>query len=162
MTAPSGVDPPPDGYRPCVGICLIDRQGRIFVARRSDTPDAWQMPQGGIDPGEAPAAAAARELYEETGVTSAVPVAALDGWVLYDLPPELRGKVWGGKWHGQAQRWFCLRFTGAESEIDLEHHAPEFDAWRWATRGEVLAHIVPFKRAVYRRVLDAFSAHLAA
>lgn len=161
MTAPSPADAPPDGYRPCVGICLIDGQGRIFVARRSDTPDAWQMPQGGIDPGEAPAVAAARELHEETGVTSAVPVAALGDWVLYDLPPELRGKVWGGKWRGQAQRWFCLRFTGDESEIDLDHHDAEFDAWRWATRSEVLAHIVPFKRTVYRRVLDAFSAHLA-
>lgn len=161
MTAPPPADRPPEGYRPCVGICLIDRSGRIFVARRSDTPDAWQMPQGGIDPGEAPATAALRELHEETGVTSAAPVDALPDWVLYDLPPDLRGRIWGGKWRGQAQRWFCLRFTGEESEIDLAHHAPEFDAWRWSTRSEVLAGIVPFKRAVYQHVLDAFAPHLA-
>jgi putative (di)nucleoside polyphosphate hydrolase len=160
-SAAAVVAEPPPGYRPCVGICLIDGRGRIFVARRTDTPEAWQMPQGGIDAGEAAEAAAWRELHEETGVRSAEPVTALDGWVLYDLPPDLQGKLWGGKWRGQAQRWFCLRFTGAETEIDLEHHAPEFDAWRWATRDEVLADIVPFKRAVYARVLGSFEEHLA-
>jgi len=155
--------PPDDGdarpYRPCVGICLIDPRGRIFVGRRRDTPEAWQMPQGGIDPGEAPVDAALRELVEETGTDRAEVIDELAGWLAYDLPADLRGRVMGGKWRGQAQKWFAMRFTGRDADIDLEAHHAEFDAWRWADPDSVRADIVVFKRAIYDRVLDAFAPH---
>ena len=144
-------------YRPCVGIVLIDPRRRIFVARRSDTPDAWQMPQGGIDKGESPREAAFRELKEETGTDSAEFLAETRDWLRYDLPPDLRGKVWKGRYRGQEQKWFALRFTGRDDEIDLDAHAREFDAWRWSPPDEVLAHIVGFKREVYRAVLAEFA-----
>lgn len=144
-------------YRRCVGIVLINDRGQVFVARRGDTPDAWQMPQGGIDPGESPREAALRELGEETGITDVAFLEELDVWLRYDLPDHLRGKVWGGRYRGQEQRWFAFRFRGSDRDIDLQAAAhDEFDAWRWADADEVLAGIVPFKRAVYQAVIDGF------
>ena len=142
-------------YRPCVGVVLARADGRIFTGERIDTPDAWQMPQGGIDKGETPREAALRELEEETGVpASLVRVEAeLDDWVTYDLPPHLIGKLWGGKYQGQRQRWFLLRFQGQDSDIDITRHDKEFARWRWSTADDVLEHIVPFKRGVYEEVI---------
>ena len=151
-------------YRPCVGVMLIDGAGRIFAGQRRDSGvAAWQMPQGGIDDGEKPRAAALRELWEETGVAAdkVQPVAKMHDWVTYDLPSDLLGKVWGGKFRGQRQRWFLYRFTGQDSDIDIATEHPEFSEWRWVTADEMLAAIVPFKRQVYAEVVQAFRAYLA-
>lgn len=146
-------------YRPCVGIALTDGVGRLFAGQRldSDSP-AWQMPQGGIDKGEDPVSAALRELEEETGIRPDRVrfLAETPGWVTYDLPPELLGVIWGGKYRGQKQKWVLLEFLGAESEIDLQTDHPEFSAWRWVPPEELVAGIVPFKRAVYEEVVAAF------
>ncbi|OWJ65728.1 RNA pyrophosphohydrolase [Inquilinus limosus] len=147
-------------YRPCVGIMLLDRDGRVFVARRRDTPDGWQMPQGGIDPGETARQAAFRELKEEIGTDRAEFLAEAPETVRYDLPDHLVGKVWGGRYRGQEQRWVALRFLGTDGEIDIETEHPEFDAWRWSAPDRVLAEIVPFKRDVYATVLAAFASLL--
>ncbi|HQU69606.1 MAG TPA: RNA pyrophosphohydrolase [Albidovulum sp.] len=157
-------DPATLPYRPCVGVMLINADGRIFAGQRMDSPvAAWQMPQGGIDDGEKPRDAALRELWEETGVTGnlALPLAKSPGWVTYDLPPELVGKIWGGKYRGQRQRWFLYRFTGRDSQIDIATEHPEFSEWRWVTADEMLKAIVPFKRAVYDEVVTAFRNWLA-
>ena len=148
-------------YRLGVGIVLFNGQGRVFAAQRSDTPGAaWQMPQGGIDAGEEPSAAALRELHEETGITSVEILAESEGWLDYDLPGELIASVWDGRYRGQRQKWFAMRFLGNDGEIDLEHHSPEFTAWRWAVFAELPASIVPFKRRLYRELLAEFG-HLA-
>lgn len=151
-------------YRPCVGVMLINPAGLIFAGQRldSDVP-AWQMPQGGIDAGEKPRAAALRELWEETGIARALvaPVARTEGWITYDLPPELLGRVWGGKYRGQRQKWFLYRFLGRDDQVNITTAHPEFGAWRWIGAEEMLAAIVPFKRAVYAEVIAAFRAHLA-
>jgi putative (di)nucleoside polyphosphate hydrolase len=147
-------------YRPCVGVVLINRDGRVWVGRRVDTAGAWQMPQGGIDPGETPLDAARRELLEETGARSVEPLAETAGWLRYDLPDDLLGKVWGGRYRGQEQKWFALRFLGDDSEINLAGHHREFDSWHWATADEVLAEIVPFKRQVYAAVFAEFAPYL--
>ncbi len=151
---------PPKGYRPCVGMMLINADGRIFVGRRSDTADAWQMPQGGIDPGEAPEVAALRELREEIGTDKALIIGESLIWRPYDLPPRLSARLWGGRYRGQAQKWFALRFIGTDADIDLDTAHPEFDAWQWVTIDQLVPLIVPFKRAVYREVADEFR-HLA-
>lgn len=151
-------------YRPCVGVVLINSQGLIFAGQRVDsTVPAWQMPQGGIDDGEKPRIAALRELWEETGVTEDLVeiIEKAPDWVTYDLPPELLGKVWGGKYRGQRQRWFLYRFTGRDDQIDIATEHPEFSEWRWVTADEMLKAIVPFKRTVYDKVVTAFRDWLA-
>ena len=145
------------GYRRGVGVMLLDPRGLVFVGRRLDTPDAWQMPQGGIDAGETPREAALRELAEEIGTDRAELLAESHGWLSYDLPPELGGRVWGGRYRGQTQKWFAFRFTGSDADIDLAAAAhPEFDAWRWVPADELPRLIVPFKRPVYEAVLAEF------
>jgi putative (di)nucleoside polyphosphate hydrolase len=121
-------------------------------------PGAWQMPQGGIDPGETPEAAALRELGEETGVSPALVerLAETPGWIRYDLPPHLLGKVWGGKWRGQEQKWFLYRFLGTDADVRIDLLHPEFGRWRWIGAHELLASIVPFKRDAYAQVIAAF------
>ncbi|MBS0244803.1 MAG: RNA pyrophosphohydrolase [Proteobacteria bacterium] len=158
------IDPNSLPYRPCVGLMVLNGRNEVWIGQRINRAgkDAvggwWQMPQGGIDEGEEPATAALRELSEETGMRSAKIIAESRHWYPYDLPPELKGRIWGGRYRGQTQKWFALRFTGPESEIDLAPpgHEPEFDQWRWAPLDDVLALIVPFKRDVYRRVIDEF------
>ena len=157
-------------YRPCVGTMVLDRRGRAFVGRRSGGPEqvdevhAWQMPQGGLDPGEDPFRAALRELREETNIRSVELLAELHDWLSYDLPDELVPHAWDGRYRGQTQKWYALRFTGEDSEIDIAHpcggHAPEFVAWRWAQMRELPDLIVPFKRKVYERIIAEFG-HLA-
>jgi putative (di)nucleoside polyphosphate hydrolase len=150
----------PSAYRRGVGIVLIDRRGLVFVGSRSDARNAWQMPQGGIDAGEEPVDAAWRELWEEAGTRKARLLAETPGWLTYDLPPDIAGRIWGGRYRGQEQKWFAMRFAGRDEDIDLDAHHTEFRAWRWASPGEVLAEIVPFKRKVYQSVLATFAPYL--
>ncbi len=143
---------------------LIDARGMVFAGQRLDNPaPAWQMPQGGIDDGETPKAAAFRELWEETGIPREMvePVAKTHGWVTYDLPPDLLGKVWGGKYRGQKQKWFLFRFKGRDSDIRIATEHPEFASWRWILADEMHDSIVPFKRDVYAEVIRSFRAYLA-
>lgn len=149
-------------YRACVGVVLRNADGLIFAGERLDTPGAWQMPQGGIDEGETPDAAALRELEEETSVPpDAVRlVASTPGWVTYDLPSELLGKVWKGKYRGQKQRWFLFELTTGDAAISLDTKHPEFNAWKWMRAVDLLDAIVPFKRDVYAEVLGTFEGHL--
>ena len=148
-------------YRPCVGVMLVNAEGKVFVGQRIDAKegDRWQMPQGGIDEGEDLHAAAFRELQEETGVGDglATILATTSGELLYDLPDDLLGKLWGGKYRGQRQTWVLMRFTGDDRDVDLDaHDPPEFLAWKWVEPEELVELIVPFKRRVYRAVLDEF------
>jgi putative (di)nucleoside polyphosphate hydrolase len=141
-------------YRPCVGIMLFNADGKVFVGKRLDqTVESWQMPQGGIDKGETPKEAALRELMEEVGTKKAEILAEMDDWVTYDLPEHLVGIAFHGKYKGQRQKWFALRFTGKESDIDLTAHDPEFSSYRWVTLAELPDLIVPFKRETYRSVI---------
>jgi len=156
-------DPASLPYRPCAGVMLLNREGKVFVGQRIDTTvEAWQMPQGGIDDGEDAETAAIRELGEEIGVTpdKVELIAVAPGEFYYDLPPELVGQVWKGKWRGQRQRWFLFRFLGEDSDIDIATAHPEFRVWRWADPAELPDIIVPFKRALYEDVLAAFADYL--
>jgi len=151
-------------YRPCVGIMLMNAAGHIFVGQRVDQEgDAWQMPQGGVDAGETDRDAAYRELWEETGVTAAQVklLAQTDEKIRYDLPHEIVPKIWKGRFRGQEQTWALFRFHGTDDMITIETEHPEFSAWRWMPPEELLDAIVPFKRAVYAAVLEAFAPHLA-
>lgn len=151
-------------YRPNVGAVLFNAAGQVLVARRADMPNAegapggWQLPQGGMDGDEDPRAAVLRELEEEIGTANAEIIGEYPGWLNYDLPPELIGKALGGKWRGQTQKWFALRFLGADSEIrlDLDPH-PEFDAWRWAELRELPSLAVAFKRDIYVALAREFA-----
>ena len=161
-------------YRPCVGVMLLNRDGLVFLGRRRSEagPEhvadgyAWQMPQGGIDPGEDPYQAALRELYEETSVRSVSLLAEAPDWYAYDLPAFVAGRAWKGRYRGQTQKWFAFRFLGPDSEIDIfrpggGRHRPEFDAWRWERMDRLSDLIIPFKRPVYEKVVSAFG-HLDA
>lgn len=152
-------------YRPCVGVMLINRKGLVFAGQRIDSKaPAWQMPQGGIDAGETPRDAALRELQEETGIAPhrVDLLAETPDWLRYDLPAEIARRIWGGRFRGQEQRWFLLRFLGEDGEIDILGRAhPEFSAWRWIEADQMLAEIVPFKRQIYDQVVAAFRPWLA-
>jgi len=148
-----------DRYRRGVGVMLVSRDGKVWVGRRIDnTDEAWQMPQGGIDKGEEPWATALRELEEETGIPPHLVerISECPEQLRYDLPPELRGKLWGGKWKGQLQDWFLARFLGDDSDINIATKHPEFSHWKWVEPDELPELIVPFKRDLYRCLLDHF------
>ncbi|SLN22838.1 RNA pyrophosphohydrolase [Roseovarius litorisediminis] len=150
-------------YRPCVGVMLANSQGHVFVGQRIDNDNAaWQMPQGGIDPGEDPRDAALRELWEETGVPADLVTieAETPDWIPYDLPHDLVPRIWKGRFRGQKQKWFLLRFHGADSDVNIATDHPEFSEWRWLDPELLVANIVPFKRVVYERVMAAFGARL--
>ena len=154
-------------YRPCVGVLVLNRAGLAFIGRRIEGPEhidathAWQMPQGGIDKGEEAWPAALRELHEETNIRSVARLGEIADWLQYDIPREIVGQAWKGKYRGQTQKWFAMRFTGDEREIDLAHpagaHEPEFSAWRWEPIRNIPSLVVPFKRAVYERVVREFA-----
>lgn len=163
---PDTTAPGPSGlpYRPCAGVVLINRDGLVFAGQRIDNPGpAWQMPQGGIDPDEAPLAAALRELGEETGVGPELVevLSVAEDWVLYDLPPELLGRMWGGRFGGQRQKWVLMRFLGDDTQIDIATPQAEFSRWAWMRADDLIGRIVPFKRDVYARVFQTFRDWLA-
>lgn len=154
-------------YRPCVGLMVLNREGRVFIGRRIGGPEhvdevhVWQMPQGGIDEGEDPYPAALRELYEETNIRSVEKLGEIAEWLYYDIPREIVGQAWNGKYRGQKQKWYALRFVGDDSEIDVAHppggHEPEFVEWRWEPIQNLPDLIIPFKRKVYERVVAEFA-----
>jgi putative (di)nucleoside polyphosphate hydrolase len=153
-------------YRPCAGMMVLNREGLVFVGRRASGPEhidathVWQMPQGGIDDDEDPYKAALRELNEETSIRSVEKLGEVADWLSYDIPRDIVGQAWGGKYRGQKQKWYALRFTGDESEINIAHppggHEPEFIAWRWVAMTELPDLVVPFKRSTYERVVEEF------
>ena len=153
-------DPASLPYRPAAGVMLLNREGKVFVAQRLDsTLEAWQMPQGGLDEGEDAETGALRELEEETGIPREMVeiVARCPVELTYDLPDDLVGKLWKGKWRGQRQTWFLCRLTGTDADVNLDTEHPEFRAWKWADPAELPAMIVPFKKTLYEEVLKAFA-----
>ncbi len=156
-------------YRPCVGIALFNKAGLVFAGRRANKAlrehvapgHEWQLPQGGIDEGEDPYAAALRELYEETNVQSVSLLGEITEWLAYDLPNDIAKEAWKGRYKGQKQKWFALRLEGDDSAINVAHpaggHKAEFDAWRWEELQNVPQMIIPFKRPVYEKVVEAFA-----
>jgi putative (di)nucleoside polyphosphate hydrolase len=160
-------------YRPCVGLAVFNREGLVFIGRRiggpehTDVTHSWQMPQGGIDPGEDHYRAALRELHEETSIRSVQKLGEIPGWLTYDIPREIIDETWRGKYRGQKQKWFALRLAGEDSEIDIAHpgggtHKPEFLAWRWERLEKAPELVVPFKRPVYERVVQEFKKYAQA
>jgi putative (di)nucleoside polyphosphate hydrolase len=157
-------------YRRCVGLTVLNRDGLVFIGRRIDGPEhvdrthVWQMPQGGVDSGEDPYRCALRELREETNIRSVERLGTIDDWLTYDIPRDIVGQAWNGKYRGQTQKWFALRFTGKDSEIDVAHpaggHKPEFVEWRWEPIKNLPGLVVPFKREVYERVVTEFSKYV--
>ena len=150
-------------YRRNVGVMVLNTDGHVWVGQRKDRyKDAWQMPQGGIDKGEDPKAAALRELEEETGITPDLVelIAETDGWLPYELPHDLIPQLWKGRYRGQEQKYYLLRFIGTDAQINIETEEPEFSAWKWMPPADLPGAIVPFKRDVYRRGLAEFEAHL--
>jgi putative (di)nucleoside polyphosphate hydrolase len=154
-------------YRPCAGLCVINRNGLVFVGRRLDGPEhidathVWQMQLGGIDEGEEPYPAALRELHEETNIRSVKRLGEIRSWLTYDIPPAIAGEAWNGKYRGQKQKWYALLFTGDDKEIDIIEpaggHEPEFAEWRWEPMQNLPDLVVPFKRKTYQRVVKEFS-----
>ena len=154
VLGPSGLP-----YRMGAGVVLINPDGLVFAGQRIDNPGpAWQMPQGGIDKGETPREAALRELTEETGVSADLVevMAETPDWITYELPPEILGRIWKGKYGGQKQKWFALRFLGSDSAVQIATEHPEFDRWQWMRAADLVDSIVPFKRALYVQVFDDF------
>lgn len=148
-------------YRPCAGMMVLNRDNKVFVARRIGlASEYWQMPQGGIDKGEDPLDASLRELEEEIGTRNVKLMFSLDEWLLYDLPDELVGKVWKGRYRGQKQKWFLFRFLGADSDINIVTEHPEFSEWKWTELDEVARNIVPFKRDIYETIVQKFRPHI--
>ena len=153
-------------YRPCAGMMVLNHAGLVFIGRRASGPEhidethVWQMPQGGIDENEDPYKAALRELYEETTIRTVEKLGEIPEWLAYDIPRSIVGKAWGGKYRGQKQKWFALRFTGNDSEINIlnpgDGHKPEFIDWRWVKMAELPDLVVPFKRQTYERVVKEF------
>ncbi|MBU2866084.1 RNA pyrophosphohydrolase [Pacificibacter marinus] len=156
------LDPTSLPYRSCVGVMLMNKDGDIFVGERIDTPGAWQMPQGGIDAGEDAKEAALRELWEETGVDPEHVdlLAQTSNWLTYDLPDHLIGKVWKGKYRGQKQLWFLMRFNSTDDKISIASEHPEFAQWKWSAPTNLVAEIVPFKKHIYEAVVAEFAPHL--
>jgi putative (di)nucleoside polyphosphate hydrolase len=157
----------PRPYRPCIGIMLLNPAGLVWIGKRhpdtgADDTHCWQMPQGGIDDGETPLGAARRELFEETSIRSASLLAEAPNWISYDYPPQVARSKRTTRYCGQTQKWFAFRFEGNEAEIDIlnppDGHKPEFCEWRWARASELADLIIPFKRATYEAVVDAFGA----
>ncbi len=150
-------------YRKNVGVMLVNAEGGVFVGQRVDSQEpAWQMPQGGIDKGEDAREAALRELEEETGVSPDLVTieAETDGWIAYDLPLEIASRIWKGRFRGQKQKWYLMRFHGRDDQINIVVDHQEFSEWRWLPAGELVDNIVPFKREVYEQVVAAFADHL--
>jgi putative (di)nucleoside polyphosphate hydrolase len=154
-------------YRPCAGMAVLNRSGLVLIGRRVEGPEhtdaihVWQMPQGGIDEGEDPYPAALRELHEETNIRSVEKLGEIADWLYYDIPREIVGRAWSGRYRGQKQKWYAFRFVGPETEIDIVNpaggHEPEFVEWRWEPVANLPDLVVPFKRPVYQRVADEFS-----
>ncbi len=148
-------------YRSGVGIMLLNQQGQVFIAQRRDMPsDAWQMPQGGLEEGETADQAAFRELKEEIGTNNATILAETKEWLTYEFPDHLVPRLWGGRYRGQKQKWFAMRFCGCHDEININTEKPEFSAWKWVPMTELTDLIVPFKRPLYQQLIDTF-AHCA-
>lgn len=163
MSAAERLGPAGLPYRPCAGVVLMNAEGLVFAGHRIDNrADAWQMPQGGIDKGETVHEAALRELGEETGIGPDLVeiVAESDDWLFYDLPEELVGRMWKGKYGGQRQKWVLMRYLGRDDQVRIDTDHPEFDQWRWMAPAQIVETIVPFKRAVYDQVFAGFAGHL--